>query len=470
MNQAKHPKDNTPHAAKRLACKNTLTWVAACCFALSLSLSPAHAHGTQAPLTTQSTPLAKKNQAPLPDQDVENFVRSLAVIKHFYIKETQDDTLFNNAIRGMVGKLDPHSTFLDHEALKSLKVATSGRFSGIGVEVIAKPSGLKVVAPLDGSPAKKAGIQAGDLIIQVDGTLLNDSNINRAVKLIRGEKGSYVTLTVLRDQHKKPLSIKVMRDAIRMSVVRSKMLAPHYGYVRIAIFQGSVKKQLNEAIAKIKKEAGQHLDGLVLDLRNNPGGLLEASVTVTDTFLSKQDIKRHKGLVVYTKGRHEGSTMELKAQPENQLPNVPMVVLINQGSASAAEIVAGALQDYHRAIIMGERSFGKGSVQTVIPISTTAAIKLTTALYYTPAGRSIQARGIEPDVRIPNFAIKSEKASLLSIQEKSLNKHLEHSQGNDAQTQMQQQALHKKNIKLAQSDYPLYRALMMLRGMHAVQP
>lgn len=411
---------------------------------------------------------------PLPEADVENFVRSLSVIKHFYINKVKDQALFNNAIQGMLSKLDPHSSFLDDEAMNNLKIATSGRFSGIGVEILPDPAGLKVITPLDGSPAKTAGIKAGDLIIQVDGKLINDISMQQAIKLIRGQRGSDVELTVLREKASKPLAIKVKRDDIRMSAVRSKMLAPNYAYVRIAVFQGAVKKQLNQAIAKIKKESNNKVNGLVLDLRNNPGGLLEASVTVTDTFLSPQHTTQHNGLVVYTQGRNPDAKMQLKAKPENQLPGVPIVVLINRGSASASEIVAGALQDYKRAIIMGERSFGKGSVQTVIPISKTAAVKLTTALYYTPAGRSIQALGIKPDINIPAFAMQENNVdNLIKIQENNLHSHLANDKTDTQQVTAanikQQKLQQKKDLLLAQKDYALYRALMMLKGMHALQ-
>ncbi len=408
----------------------------------------------------------------LPKEDIQRFVTAIAVIHHYYIKDVSNNTLFDNAISGMVSSLDPHSTYLNAEDLKELKTTVSGEFVGVGIELTVTQDGIiKVISPLDGSPADKAGIKPDDYIIKINNQLVRNISLNEAVKRIKGQKGTKVVLTVLRKNANKPLTFTLTRDVIHLISVKSKMLEPGYGYARITFFQGPLEEQLVSAINNLKKESGGHLNGLVLDLRNNPGGLLDVSAQVADTFLDASKLNQYHNYIVYTKGRIKGSDMFIKATSGDIIPNTPMVVLINGGSASASEIVAGALQDYKRAIIMGTRSFGKGSVQTVLPISKDSAIKLTTALYYTPAGREIQARGIIPNVTVPELEVTTSKSGYLSIDESDFDNHLHN--GNDEKGAQKLAEERKKILKtqigLAKSDYQLFEALLMLKGLNASQ-
>ncbi len=417
-----------------------------------------------------TTASSKKIQR-LPSQDIKRFVSSIAIIKRYYIKSVPDSKLFNNAIRGMVSRLDPHSSFLDKSELRDLRTTVSGQFVGIGVELTTQNGALKVIAPLEGTPASKSGIKSGDLIIKVDGKLVQNMTLREAIKHIKGKKGTVVNLTIVRKGTEKPMKIGVIRNVIHLVSVKSKMLENSYGYVRITFFQGPVEKKLRRAINVLKAKANGKLKGLILDLRSNPGGLLDESAKVADTFLNSKKITRYKDLLVYTKGRLKGSDIKFKMHPGDILNGLPMIVLINGGSASASEIVAGALQDYNRAVIMGTRSFGKGSVQTVFPINQDGAIKLTTALYHTPAGRVIQARGIEPNVLVPNLEVSSKKIkSLIDVDESDFQNHL---QNGDMQGEEQRlEALRKQRIaelKLAKDDYQLYEALLVLKGMSAIR-
>ncbi|OGO94579.1 MAG: peptidase S41 [Coxiella sp. RIFCSPHIGHO2_12_FULL_42_15] len=409
----------------------------------------------------------------LPRDDIVRFVTAIAVIHRYYIKQTANNTLFNNAIRGMVDSLDPHSSYLDPNALKELKTAVSGRFVGIGIELTIKDGLLKVISPLNDSPAEKAGIKPEDLIIKVNGTLIRDINLDEAVKRIKGKKGTTVQLTILRKGTEQPLVLNVVRDEIKLVSVKSKLVEGHYGYAQITFFQGPVEQQLRDAIEKIKAESKDQLYGLVLDLRNNPGGLLDVSTAVADDFLdSTQMNNKYNGYLVYTKGRIPGSDMHVQATPGDLIKGIPMVVLINGGSASASEIVAGALQDYKRAIIMGTRSFGKGSVQTVLPIGDDSAIKLTTALYYTPAGQVIQAHGIIPDVTIPQLSVKDLDANNFIVDEADFENHLitNKEEKEDLSTKMSlRKELLKSQLALAESDYQLYEAVMMLKGLNSIK-
>jgi carboxyl-terminal processing protease len=412
---------------------------------------------------------AAADQDALPVQDVEKFVTAFSIIKHYYVKSEKDSTLFNNAIEGLVSKLDPHSEYLDEKEVHELTVATSGKFSGIGVEIVPQSGGLKVISPIDDSPAQVAGIKSGDIIMKVNDHLIQDLSMQDAMKLIRGKQGSEVTLVVLRKDESKPLVFNVKREEIKVKNVKYKILNPGYGYIRIAVFNGPLKEELHAAIKNLKAQSTVPLKGIVLDLRNNPGGLLNSAIDVTNVFLRPSDVAHHNGLVVYTKGRAEGSSMKFKADPLSMAKNIPVVVLINGGSASASEIVAGALQDYKRALVMGTRSFGKGSVQTVIPMGSDTAIKLTTSLYYTPAGRSIQAEGIMPDVVIPAFTLKDsdKSAEHFSVKESELDSHIENQQAHK-NPQSMAELLIAENQVLAQEDYQLYQALMMLYAMHTI--
>jgi carboxyl-terminal processing protease len=354
--------------------------------------------------------VADRQPAPimLPVDDLRLFTEVFGRIKSDYVEPVEDRKLLKEAINGMLTGLDPHSAFLDQEAYRDLQVGTQGEFGGLGIEVGAEDGFVKVVAPIEDTPAFRAGIQAGDLIIKLDDVSLKGISLNEAVKRMRGKPHSEVKLTVLRKGENQPLEFIVKRDVIRVKSVKAKMLEPGYGMVRITQFQEHTGENLVTAINDLYKQNGGELKGIVLDLRLNPGGLLNSAVAVSAAFLPKN------ALVVYTDGRTEDSKMRLTATKENyvrgafkddylnKLPasvkTVPMVVLVNGASASASEIVAGALQDHHRAVILGTQTFGKGSVQTILPLPNNQAVKLTTARYYTPGGRSIQAKGIAPDI------------------------------------------------------------------------
>lgn len=412
-----------------------------------------------------SISLANTPPTPLPEKDIEQFVTSLAIVKHFYVKETTDETLFKDAIKGMIGALDPHSTYLDAKSLKELKITATGEFSGIGVEILPEKGLLKVIAPLDDSPADQAGIKSGDTIFKVDDKLIEGLDLQEAIALIRGKQGSKVNITVLRKDAKKPLTFEVTRNNIKLKNIKSKILSPGYGYLRIAFFQEPITKPIRQAIKSMQKESGGKLKGLVIDLRNNPGGLLNSAVDVCDLFLSKDKLSQYKNLIVYTKGRVEGMSMEMHAKTRGEFTHLPVVILINHGSASASEIVAGALQDYKRALIVGEQSFGKGSVQTVLPLSQDTAIKLTTAFYYTPSGRNIQAKGITPDILIPPLKMEENQLAKdfasLDITEKDLSDHLL----NDQKSDKKKKETDLSHVSLAQKDYQLYSALLLLQGI-----
>lgn len=406
----------------------------------------------------------------VPLKDIQRFSTVIMQIKRYYIEPIKDDTLFENAMRGMVSSLDPHSSYLDEEDLKDLQTATTGKFGGIGVEIIPESGYIKVISPLDDTPAYKAGIKPGDLIIRIDNKLIKEMTMREAINLIRGKRGSYVALTILRKGEKKPLKILVKREVIKVQTIKTKLLDNSYGYIRIAFFQTHAKQDLENAIKSLEKQSGGPLKGLVLDLRNNPGGLLDAAIEIADSFLDLNHLdNKYGGLIVYTKGRIPNADVKAKATVGGDLiHDIPMVVLINEGSASASEIVAGALQDYKRAIIMGTRSFGKGSVQTVFPIDNTTALKLTTALYYTPSGRSIQAMGIVPDVLVSNLAVtKTDNDEILidPINESDLSGHLKNGNGKSFAENLE--AKTKSENSLAQTDFQLYQALMLLEGINA---
>jgi carboxyl-terminal processing protease len=362
-----------------------------------------------------------------------------------------DKKLLEGAIRGMLTELDPHSAYLDGEQYNELKVGTTGQFGGLGIEVTMENGFIKVVSPIDDTPAQRAGIQAGDLIIRLDDKPVKGMSLTDAVKLMRGEPNSDIALTVVREGEDSPLKIVITRAIINVKSVKSRLLEDDFGYVRISSFQSRTGKAMKDAIAALKKENKGPLKGIVLDLRNNPGGVLNAAVDVSDAFLKR-------GLIVYTEGRIKDSEMKFSAAPDDVLNGAPIVVLINGGSASASEIVAGALQDHKRAVIMGEKSFGKGSVQTILPTSNGGAIKLTTARYYTPSGRSIQAEGIEPDVVLARVKLESLGApKYKQIKESDLSRHLD----NGKQDEHKSKAEGQPDIK----DYPLSEALNLLKGI-----
>jgi carboxyl-terminal processing protease len=376
--------------------------------------------------------VAQKNAGPLPVEDLRAFTDVFGRIKSDYVEAVDDKKLISEAINGMLTGLDPHSAYLDADAFRELQVGTQGEFGGLGIEVGMEDGFVKVISPIEDTPAFRAGLKSGDLIIKLDETNVKGMSLNDAVKRMRGKPNTDITLTVIRKGEAKPRIITLTRAVIQIQSVKSKALDPGYGYVRITQFQEHSAEKLAAALEKLYKENNGTLKGLVLDLRNDPGGLLNAAVAVSAAFLPQN------ALVVYTDGRTEDSKMRLYASPEyytrggrddviKKLPagvkTVPMVVLVNGGSASASEIVAGALQDHKRAIIMGTQTFGKGSVQTILPLGNNTAIKLTTARYFTPNGRSIQAKGIIPDIVVEEATI-AEADPGLRMREADLERHL----------------------------------------------
>ncbi|HSX21022.1 MAG TPA: S41 family peptidase, partial [Gammaproteobacteria bacterium] len=345
----------------------------------------------------------------LPLTDLDRFTTVIEHIKNYYVKNVEDSTLFENAIRGMLAGLDPHSAYLNQDEFAELKASTSGKFGGLGIEVTLEDGYIKVISPIDGTPAAKAGMQPGDLIVRLDETPVKDLSLTEAVDRMRGKPGTEIFLTVVRKNESKPLKLKLTREVINVHSVHSKMLEEGYAYIRISQFQNDTGTELGKEIKKLTQDGKTKLKGLVLDLRNNPGGVLDASVTAASAFLDKDKLPYDK-VVVFTKGRINGSQVKEKANGKDLLKGAPIIVLVNSGSASASEIVAGCLQDYKRAIILGTPTFGKASVQTVLPLKDQRGLKLTTALYYTPAGRSIQAKGIIPDIVVDNVSIPKPKA------------------------------------------------------------
>lgn len=420
---------------------------------------------------TATTPTSSDSKGGgVSEADINRFTNTIVLIKDFYVQSTGDKTLLDDAIRGMVSGLDPHSEYLDSEAYKTLLMTTSGEFGGVGIEVTPEYGILKIISPMDETPASKAGIKAGDYIVAIDGKLVSEMSLQDAVDKMRGKAGSLVTLTVLRKGEKAPLTFKLTREIIHISSVKSKMLDSSFGYIRISQFQEPTAKLMHDSIVDLKTKNGGKLNGIVLDLRNNPGGLLETAVQVVNNFLNSKTLdKKYKDLIVYTEGRLPEAQYNAKATGTDILDGAPIVVLINGGSASASEIVAGALQDYHRALIVGTTSFGKGSVQTVIPLDKTHALKLTTALYHTPSGRVIQNIGIIPDVKIEDLqVVKSKNEEDLSmlepIKEYQLKNHLAGTSGGK-NTDNPDNVMNNE-LGLAHDDFQLFEALKILRTMY----
>ncbi|HEY4444616.1 MAG TPA: S41 family peptidase [Steroidobacteraceae bacterium] len=330
----------------------------------------------------------------LPWQDARMLADVLERVKHDYVNPVDDHQLLQAAIRGMVSSLDPYSAYLDGEEYDEVKISSSGQYSGVGIEVSMEDDQVVVVSPFEGSPAASAGIRPGDVIATIDGVPVNTANLADTIGRMRGAEGTTVKIGILREGSAEPLQFTLKRSRVELRSVKAELLEPGMGYVRISQFSETTGDDLDAALKDLRKRNGAALKGLVLDLRNNPGGVLEAAVSVSDAFLDA-------GVIVTAKGRTPESKFEMNATPGDALKGAPIVVLINGGSASAAEIVAGALKDNHRAKLIGRTTFGKGSVQTVIPLSGDRAIKLTTSLYYTPSGISINHRGIAPDIELP---------------------------------------------------------------------
>jgi carboxyl-terminal processing protease len=395
-----------------------------------------------------------KEEGLLPLEDLRTFTRIYDHIRSGYVDEVTDATLLEYAIKGMLAELDPHSAYLDKTAFEDLQAHTTGEFGGVGIEIGTDNGFIKVISPIDGTPAQKAGIETGDIIIKLNDKSVKGMSLNDAVQIMRGPKGSTLIMGIMRSGTEKPFDVTIVRDTIRVQSVRTRMLEAELLYIRVAQFQidsgRDMEKKIRDQIAKTP-----NIKGVILDLRNNPGGVLQASVDVADAFLES-------GLVVYTEGRLENSDINYNAGPGDVTAGLPLVVLINEGSASASEIVAGALQDHKRAVIMGTRSFGKGSVQTVIPISEDRAIKLTTALYFTPSGRSIQAQGIEPDVLVERAEVKAIKAGLRPT-EADLSRHLPNRTGEESNAKTRELA---PVDELLAKDHQLQEAVNLLKGLH----
>ncbi len=410
-------------------------------------------------------------QEPIPVDDIRVLVEVFHKIKNDYVEVVDDKVLIENAMRGMLSGLDPHSAYLDETDYLDLQEGTSGEFGGLGIEVGIDDGFVRVISPIDDTPAAEAGILAGDTIVRLDDTPVKGISLNDAVKKMRGKPGTPIVLTIVREGEEKPLVFTLKRAVIKVRSVRSRMLEPGFGYIRLAQFQAPSGDEMLKELRELKQAAGGSLKGLVLDLRNNPGGILGGAVAVADAFLES-------GRIVYTEGRIRDSELEFSAKPPDLLDHAPLVVLVNEGSASASEIVAGALQDSGRAVIMGRATFGKGSVQTILPMNNHAALKLTTARYFTPSGRSIQAEGIKPDIIIDKLTLTAAKSNATEIiKESNLDRHLANpingeppkaapaDSGNTADKDQAAAGEKPTDKPLAERDYELYEALNLLKGM-----
>ncbi|MDT8443092.1 MAG: S41 family peptidase [Desulfuromonadales bacterium] len=390
-------------------------------------------------------------------QELQIFTDVLTIVKRSYVEEVTTKDLIYGAIEGMLASLDPHSGFMPPEIYKEMKIDTRGEFGGLGIEISLRDDVLTIVAPIEDTPASRAGLQSGDHILKIEDQFTKGMEIMEAVQLMRGAPGTPVSITIMRSTFEKPQEFILIREIIKVKSVKFKTLEEGFGYVRLTQFQERSAEDLGKALEKLREDNGGTLQGLVLDLRNNPGGLLEQAVEVADRFLSQ-------GLIVYTRGREDDAKMEFSATRRGTEPDYPIVVLINGGSASASEIVAGALQDHGRAVIMGIQSFGKGSVQTIIPLNDKSGLRLTTARYYTPNGTSIQARGIVPDVAVLQSEIKTVK-EFEHLREKDLKHHFDTESNSVISTPEEAIRLDDES----RSDFQLMRALDLLKGWRIFQ-
>ncbi len=403
----------------------------------------------------------KSSSSSLPLDDLRTVTEIFAKIKNDYVEPVEDSKLLENAIRGMLAGLDPHSAYLVPEDYQDLQAGTSGEFGGLGIEVGMEDGFVKVIAPIDDTPAERAGVEAGDLIIRLNDTPVKGMSLSDAVKIMRGKPGTEISLTIIREGEEKPLKITILRDVIKVTSVKSRTLEKGYGYVRITQFQSRTGESLRESVSSLKQENEGDLKGIVLDLRNNPGGVLSSAVSVSDAFLKK-------GIIVYTEGRLDEAKLKFNAKPNDILNGAPIVVLVNGGSASASEIVAGALQDHKRAVIMGAKTFGKGSVQTILPMENGSALKLTTARYYTPSGTSIQASGITPDIALANVKVSGDEATPdTQVKEANLARHL--TSEDDEPESSKEPTSPKGATTLARDDFALFEALNLLKGLTIMQ-
>lgn len=388
---------------------------------------------------------------------IKTFTETLSLIKSNYVEEVDEKDLVYGAIRGMLNSLDPHSSFMTPEYFKEMQIDTKGEFGGLGIQIGIKDNILTIIAPIDDTPAFKAGVKAGDKIIKIDGESTKDITIYDAVSKLRGQKGTSVTITIVREDLEKPLDIKIVRDIIKLKSVKHKIIDETIGYIKLTQFQEKTAADLRAALEEIDKK---NINALILDLRNNPGGLLKGAVDVSSLFLPPEK------LVVYIKGR-SGEQTEFKTAKGNRYFNYPMIVLVNQGSASASEIVAGAMQDWEQAVVLGTQTFGKGSVQTVIPLSDGSALRLTTARYYTPKDRSIQTTGITPDIVVELKNTNGSKTHLV-YREKDLDKHLKNDkteEKNESENDKSKDEMQAVPSNVSEDDdNQLQRAIDLLKG------
>lgn len=456
-----------------------LALIAGTTMGLSLALSSGVINATE------STEKEKdKESSHIPLEDVQRFSMAVSQIKNYYVKEVKDEDLFANAIRGMLENLDPHSDYLDEKDFKDLQTSTRGEFGGLGIEVTMENGLIKVVSAIDDTPASKAGIQSGDYIVRLDSTAVKGLTLRDAVSKMRGKIGTPIKLTIVRKGMEKPLILTLKRENIQIKSVKARLIDHRFAYLRISTFQALTSKEFTKAIKEMKEQSHNQLEGMILDLRNNPGGLLDAAIEISDALLESK--KGKEPVIVYTKGRIAGSEFIAKGTGSDLMNNAPLVVMINGGSASASEIVAGALKDNKRAILVGTKSFGKGSVQTILPLDNKRAIKLTTALYYTPSGISIQATGISPDIVVENVRVPESKepdnTNVGDLTEADLAGHIEHAKPIDEKKDAKPKSDESVNVeslkvnpnapaetdyeaKLIHTDYQLYSAINVLKGM-----
>ncbi len=418
-------------------------------------------------VSLDSTVLAERDKgkpaAALPIDELRTFTEVFSRIKSDYVESVEDKKLLEDAISGMLAGLDPHSSYLDPQGYREVRIGTEGQFGGLGIEVTMENGFVKVVSPIEDTPAASAGVRPGDVIVRLDEKAVKGMSLAEAVKLMRGKPGTNITLTIVREGEPRPLKITITRAIIKIQSVKSRLMEPGYGYLRITQFQSGTDTNVKDSLKKLEKENKEKLKGIVLDLRNNPGGVLNSAVAVSDLFLSN-------GIIVYTEGRVADSKLKFSASPPDMLEGAPIVVLVNGGSASASEIVAGALQDNGRAVVMGTKTFGKGSVQTIMPMSNGAALKLTTARYYTPNGRSIQATGIGPDIITEQAKLTKAEADQERLKEADLSGHLEGQSApaaGDAQKPGGETAA--KSSAGTVDDYQLNEALNLLKGINFFQ-
>ena len=416
----------------------------------------------------QSVLASKNPDARLPLEDLRTFTEVFAKVKNDYVEPIEDRDLLESAIHGMLSGLDPHSSYLIPEDYQELQAGTSGEFGGLGIEVEMDDGVVHVISPIDDTPAQRAGMKSGDLIIELDGVPVKGMTLNDAVKVMRGVPGSAILLTVIRSGVDQPFEVEIVRDVIKVTSIRDRLLEPGYGYVRITQFQSRTGENLREALSRLREQSDGDLDGIVLDLRNNPGGVLSAAVSVSDAFLQE-------GTIVYTEGRQEEAKLTFSAKPTDILSGAPIVVLVNSGSASASEIVAGALKDHNRATIMGETTFGKGTVQTILPMENGSALKLTTARYYTPSGNSIQATGVTPHIELTEQQLSGEGAPAShGVSERDLAGHLDgdadtSTSDTDGAVGTSAPPRTPGENALASEDYALFEALSHLKKLAATQ-